>query len=257
MQARALSIGLLATMLAGCQDRPAADTVLSGELTAPKVEAAIRSLKAAGGGSVLVITSAGGDDRAALVLGDFVRANGVEVRVPSYCLTTCAQFVAMAAPELEVSSGSLIGFHQPAVALAYLYSMRDVATPDTVREAATISLSAYRRWGIERNALLDQFGGLEPSCVGWSESDDVPRYQAQAQIWVPTRSWFERARGKPLNGWWPERQRDVDDASHKITQVLPSLVGFRFGAAPNWRQLSSTLIASPCHASDDRSTVSQ
>lgn len=61
--------------------------------------------------SRLVITSGGGDVGVGLDLGEWVYAKGLDIRVPSYCLSSCANYVFTAGARKIVAHNAVIGFH--------------------------------------------------------------------------------------------------------------------------------------------------
>ncbi|WP_313171469.1 hypothetical protein [Massilia oculi] len=61
--------------------------------------------------TVLAIESKGGIVDFGLDLGDWVYRKGLDVKVSSYCLSSCANYVFTAAPRKTVSNVAVIGFH--------------------------------------------------------------------------------------------------------------------------------------------------
>ncbi|MEX5747671.1 hypothetical protein [Massilia sp. X63] len=61
--------------------------------------------------SRLVITSVGGDVEVGLDLGEWASAKGLDVRVPAYCLSSCANYVFTAGARKIVAHDAIVGFH--------------------------------------------------------------------------------------------------------------------------------------------------
>ena len=59
----------------------------------------------------LVITSDGGDVTAGIALGYWVFNNGIDIEVPEYCLSSCANYVFTAGRNKLVRSGAIVAWH--------------------------------------------------------------------------------------------------------------------------------------------------
>jgi hypothetical protein len=90
--------------------------------------------------NLIAIQSKGGEVNAGLDLGLFLYSNGLNVRVDSYCLSSCANYVFTAGSVKYVSSNSIIAFHGGATSESIMN--------DTLLEELPIS---------ERKILIDKF----------------------------------------------------------------------------------------------------
>lgn len=61
--------------------------------------------------AVLVIRSKGGEVSTGLDLGQWVHANRLDLRVPEYCLSSCANYVFTAGARKIVGAKAVVGFH--------------------------------------------------------------------------------------------------------------------------------------------------
>jgi hypothetical protein len=59
----------------------------------------------------LLITSGGGEVDAAIVLGEWVYDRRLDVEVPEYCLSSCANYVFTAARHKRIHSGAIVAWH--------------------------------------------------------------------------------------------------------------------------------------------------
>lgn len=59
----------------------------------------------------MVITSKGGEVSSGLELGQWVHAHRLDLRVPEYCLSSCANYVFTAAARKSVAGSAVVGFH--------------------------------------------------------------------------------------------------------------------------------------------------
>jgi len=65
---------------------------------------------APGGLRRVIVNSGGGDVAAAIRIADDFRVRGIELVVDGYCLSSCANYWALAAPRVRLSGG-VVGFH--------------------------------------------------------------------------------------------------------------------------------------------------
>jgi hypothetical protein len=89
---------------------------------------------------LIAIQSKGGEVNTGLDLGLFIYSNGLHVRVDSYCLSSCANYIFTAGSVKYVSSNSLIAFHGGATSESVMN--------DTLLEQQPIS---------ERKILIDKY----------------------------------------------------------------------------------------------------
>lgn len=61
--------------------------------------------------SRLLITSTGGDVEAGIALGQWVFENGIDVEVPEYCLSSCANYVFPAGKHKIIHTGAIVAWH--------------------------------------------------------------------------------------------------------------------------------------------------
>ncbi|RZI99474.1 MAG: hypothetical protein EON90_11455 [Brevundimonas sp.] len=219
-------------------------TIFVGEISSASVDAAIRSLDRTED-KTLVITSAGGDPSAAIRLADALRQRGSTLEVARYCISVCAQFVAMGAPSVSVRPGSIVAFHNSAVAGSLLAQMDPRSIPPAVVAQAAAEKEVYARWGIDPDALIDQFTGLQPYCT-YGGGDRRRGYKSGAQFWTPPRAWMTKHHPGRVTGWWPSSQIETERAAAEVRDDLPALQGFRFGPAKPWSDMGRRLIATAC-----------
>ncbi|CAM9460845.1 unnamed protein product, partial [Phaeothamnion confervicola] len=224
-----------------------------GELNDASVAMAQRELAASSAPRTLRIRSAGGRPEAAIRLADQLRTSDVTLVVDGYCLAACAQYLFMSAPRREVTEGSLVAFSNNVVAGAELLRTRGEPVPAPLAQAESVDRGVYERWRIPAQALIDQFSGLTPICVEWSDIRTAygPRVQHKAQMWTPPRGWVLANSSQPLSGWWAGDQRDATAAFAAVTRDLPGLKTVRFGSPLEWKALESKLTTFPCRGVDE------
>ena len=59
----------------------------------------------------LVITSSGGEVEAGIALGSWVFGHGINIEVPEYCLSSCANYVFPAGQQKSISAGAIVAWH--------------------------------------------------------------------------------------------------------------------------------------------------
>lgn len=90
--------------------RKAAQVRYAGELTAAGF-AAVQSLCRGARVDELVITSSGGEINVGMDFGEWVLAQGLNVVVEEYCLSSCANYVFTAAWQKHVLPGAVVAWH--------------------------------------------------------------------------------------------------------------------------------------------------
>lgn len=106
---------LLASSHAGASEpafvvtREGATVKFQGEITAASATALNKHID--DGVRMLEITSVGGDAVAAMSVAYAMRRHRVAINVPSYCFSSCANYLFLAAAEKSLSPTAILGFH--------------------------------------------------------------------------------------------------------------------------------------------------
>lgn len=153
-----------------------------------------RQVKAAVPNSIrsLVIRSGGGEGNAGIHFGEIVRDWNLSVMVDRRCMSACANYAALAARELFVPDGALLGFHGgPSKTWGddgeYLEwekrSMRKRGIPDRFFPSI---LDAEKKSYARQQALFDSIG------VSSAILTDTGRGLKFNELWMLTREALER-----------------------------------------------------------------
>jgi hypothetical protein len=99
-----------------CQDARESrqEAIFSGRISTDSVERFTRDYENCPP-SVIVITSTGGDAEAAMALGDWIFKNGIDIKIPFLCMSSCANYVFPAAKNKFIGSKGLVVWHGSAL----------------------------------------------------------------------------------------------------------------------------------------------
>lgn len=89
--------------------RDGATVKYDGEITAAAVEVLIKHIDE--GARHIEINSVGGDAAAGVAIGKKMRQVGVSIRVPKYCISSCANYLFLAATEKSLAPDAVLGLH--------------------------------------------------------------------------------------------------------------------------------------------------
>lgn len=89
--------------------RDGATVKYDGEITAAAAEVVIKHIDE--GARHIEINSVGGDAAAGVAIGKKMRQVGVSIKVPKYCISSCANYLFLAATEKSLAPDAVLGFH--------------------------------------------------------------------------------------------------------------------------------------------------
>jgi hypothetical protein len=112
----------------------------------------------------LVITSQGGNVAAALDMAGAIHERGLDVEVPTACLSSCANYIFPAGRRKTIGSPDAVGWHGNMRHVLYLQESGQASwTPgeiDSARQLARREADFYRRLGVD--GFIAWFGKLPP-----------------------------------------------------------------------------------------------
>lgn len=131
----------------------------------------------------LIITSAGGEVEAGLALGTWVHAQGLDVEVRNYCLSSCANYVFTAAHHKYIAPGAVVAWHGNYILLEKTGDWRD-EIPRRMRKYGETAMQAERhlhsqvmRLAAQERAFFARIGVDARLCyVGKQPPWQVPNY---------------------------------------------------------------------------------
>lgn len=156
----------------------------------------------------LIITSGGGDERAALQIAHILRQNGTELEVKEACLSACAQIIMLSMPSVKIHQFTIIGFHHSAFAInewSANYRQTDTIFKEIYEGSKLLADDTVGVVGdnSKLNLLRYSFGFVRPKCLlpGDLESDGQWKIVMARQFWFPRRAELERG-GVHIIGEW-------------------------------------------------------
>ena len=105
----------------------------------------------------LIITSSGGEVEAGIALGSWVADHNLNIEIPEYCLSSCANYVFPAGQHKSIGEGAIVAWHGNYIHLKQTGLWQDDIAGRRVRtgeDAATAR--AHVREGVERLVSLER-----------------------------------------------------------------------------------------------------
>jgi len=146
--------------------------------------------------SRLVITSPGGDVMVGLELGEWVHAKGLEVRVPEYCLSSCANYVFTAGSRKIVASDAVVGFHGGMSSATFkiegdMKPVYDAMTPEE-QTAFLADIKKELRPMVERETGFYKQIGVNPQIATYGQQERFRSALEGADVFTFSREGFAR-----------------------------------------------------------------
>jgi hypothetical protein len=138
--------------------------------------------------NLIAIQSKGGEVNTGLDLGSFIYSNGLHVRVDSYCLSSCANYVFTAGNVKYVSRNSLIAFHGGATSESTENDTFLEQRPILERKILIDKYKSYRKKLVIREKEFFDFIGVQQRITTIGESNNfLPLWEAQYVGWYYTK----------------------------------------------------------------------
>ena len=156
----------------------------------------------------IVITSGGGDAKTAMRIGEYIASHQIDIVVEGRCVSSCANYLFLAAKNKTVRPGAWLGFHGGADSVSRVeieQMLEDMKLPANQRDAVVKQLEDVK-------AKQDQFfravpGGTIVSRSGSIADEKRTREKLKASgfrrfAWLPTREELEKAGVKNIASFW-------------------------------------------------------
>lgn len=176
------------------------------------------------GYSKLELQSFGGSNLIALKIAEDIIQRNVEIVVDGYCMSACANYLALAGKKLTVPCDSLLGWHGTVTEQSEKEIIEDFKSREYPKELVDKYLkwikifkdkeqNFYKKIGIDRALLTDSVKiplneGKKPE-ISFKFNEDTGEYSVSksAVLWVPTPDVLEKY-GVPTNGFCRRYSRD-------------------------------------------------
>jgi hypothetical protein len=160
----------------------------------------------------LEITSPGGNERASIELGEFVRSGAWNVEVRKYCLSGCASYVFPMAQAKTIHDGAIVGCHNNVIAMMHLgtFSTPGNEWSPEERERQRRAQALYKAAGIQEEFPLNCFAQVVPFCVQTQSNNGALQRGVKTafDFWVPLGADWEKFGVRGIQGA-PLRAGDV------------------------------------------------
>jgi hypothetical protein len=181
----------------------------------------------------LKIRSFGGNEEAAIAVAAVVKSRQLRVIVNGACLSACAQYILLSAKSVQVSPGSIVGFHMSSYALhqmATRFRERDPIYGGLAEKTGNVSGLTKRLFlGSNKLSFLEKtFWSLGPICLDLGSIGNIEspgRVKFATALMLPDAPTL-RGLGIDPPPDWP---RTVVEARSYIRPWLQADVPFTFG----------------------------
>jgi len=178
----------------------------------------------------VVISSLGGEDESAVVIGTLLQRHHLSIVVNRACASACASYIFLAAPTRFVCPHAVVMFHHTANSLVKL-----------ARNSPSLRTRALYRWISDQGESLLKQNRISPmlllqpqleirtTCYKYRENTEEGAdigYEAEFSLWIPSKEFMERS-GVPIEGYWPNSANQVMEDLHADFRSLKA--GIIFG----------------------------
>jgi len=193
------------------------------------------------------IESTGGREDIGIKIGNYLNQHDIDVRVETFCLSSCAMYVLAGAPHVIVSEGALVGFHVPALVTYQILHRIDPKSKlsKKLEFTALEAVKLYNKTGKDYSILGSAFIASNIKCVAIErEHGEVARAATfpLVDVWIPSRSELV-AKGWVIQGSWPTSQAEAEIIRRKY---LKAEAVVRFGDVDFPKRMEMTLSESGC-----------
>lgn len=157
----------------------------NGPISDASADALIKSLH---GSKRLFISSNGGDELAAIKVANFVMDNNVDVYIPVYCLSACANSILIAGRNVYLSNAAVIAIHGSALAMAKRYEAAGEAPSYKVKEISDRTKELYKKAGVSTDLLYCAATRIDLTSRRISAID--PRTNQDGAAWLSRYEWW-------------------------------------------------------------------
>jgi hypothetical protein len=172
-----------------------------------------------GGATTVILSTLGGYSSAAAEIVNAGNARGVKFIVRGGCLSACAIVIVMAADKLEIEPGAIVAFHHTSTQNYITFADRiDAVQRAHIERNMEAEKAVYRAHNIDERFLLWPGIALRIVCVGPIVAFSPGEWgiATRQTFVVPVRDDVERARGRPIPGWWPKDAAEINEAGKNI-----------------------------------------
>lgn len=139
-------------------------------------------------GGTLVIQSGGGDEGAAVTLGNLILDKRIHITLDGYCLSACANVMLAAANgRIDGNGGAVIGFHWSSIAIVKTAKDAHLTMPPLIPGVSERLIKLYERAGVNPDLLIlasDKVGiYVRPDATHAAEKSG---WFSRYQFWLPT-----------------------------------------------------------------------
>jgi hypothetical protein len=176
----------------------------------------------------VVITSAGGDEFAAMEMGEAILKYDRSVTAERYCLSGCFNTILVAAKQRIITPGTLVGVHGSAIALMQRYAQTRREPPAPLPGLVDRYRRLYKARGVDLDIL--RCAAIQIGTTNLHVADERSRYGGWLTIynlWIPSKADLQRF-GVDTTG------NDILPKSREERRAFVVQAGLKPAARLNW-----------------------
>ncbi len=152
----------------------------------------------------IVITSGGGEVTSNIRFGNLIRSKGIAVEVEEYCMSSCFNYVFLAASSKKIRKNSLIGFHGGVET-----TMAEISLPDFIlRPLLKSSIEAEQKFLSDGNLSTTLYEDLIQEAALKTDINNISEDDI-AFFYMIGPDFFEYHNIKLEQSWFPKEQQTL------------------------------------------------
>ena len=183
----ALSATAITILLNACSASASKEFSYDGRIDDAAVELIKRHTSQ---GSVLNISSLGGQISSAIELANYVHDNKIQVVLTGACISACAEFILPASESVVFTEKTIIGFHGNQYIFRELYREHDLKSRNGCYSVLSDNADAlYEKLGVNTEFWRETYERVAPHSVHILENDSdcgILRYKLTHKFWYPS-----------------------------------------------------------------------
>jgi hypothetical protein len=168
----------------------------------------------------LVVNSFGGEELAAIRIGEEIVRRDITLVVDGACMSACADYLFLPARHRKVAPYSLVAFHHTSVSLLAMIppdARANVAGYNKVAQLRAERFFADRK--LPLSLLLEPQIAVRTRCYtllkGKTPGQAEIAYQSEFVAWMPSRDYLKDS-GIAFEGYWPETLDDFHTSWERL-----------------------------------------
>ncbi|CAM3737968.1 hypothetical protein [Litorimonas haliclonae] len=172
---------------------------------------------------LLVISSYGGDELAAIEIRKFLSENKIRVAADKYCLSSCAMHILLPLTNSTINNDTLVALHPSAASFDNEHFLTKIE-PSFAKKIRKISNSVNNYDNFDARGLYNySLGAMMPTCT--KDANNPVSFNSRYNFWIPNEDVL-RKYGVRINGYWPS---DFETAQKLVLKYMQPNLAWAYG----------------------------